>query len=409
MNTRACLAMTLLLALWIAAFPGNQAATLSAEAPGGTTLREAGALESADVPEISCQVEGGAVIRRIVPEGSTVKNGEILVEFDDSLLRDKLSRQRAALAQAESGLRQAEVTLAALREGLEGQIAVAEAALKVAELDRNQYLAEGGEFQVQMITLESRIKVAENRREILQAAIAQAEEAAKSGLANKAEADKLRLAALEAEAELAIARASKGLLAKHTREHRTAVLDLAVLQAKVALAQAKTQLKAGVEKAEAESQARKLTLQSEKERLERIERQIGACRVVAPRDGIVVYASGGPQRRGQRPAIAEGAVVREGQPLLVIPDMSRLQVRIRVDDSRVAHIRKGQPATVRFDAFPDREFQAKVTAVSESPEPASRLSGVKRYTVCVAVENPSPELRPGMTAIVEIDVAKSSE
>ena len=105
-------------------------------------------------------------------------------------------------------------------------------------------------------------------------------------------------------------------------------------------------------------------------------------------------------------AIEAGDMVRERQTILHMPDVSRLQARALVEESRIHRVRKGQPAVVRVDAFPDRDFRGTVAEVSGRPEP-TRWSrpDVTRFAVLVSIDNPAAGFRPGMTGMAEIDVS----
>ena len=71
-----------------------------------------------------CQVEGTTTIIMIKPEGSRVKEGEVVAELDSASLKDLLINQRIATQQAEASFKQArlvrEVAEYASREYLEG-------------------------------------------------------------------------------------------------------------------------------------------------------------------------------------------------------------------------------------------------------------------------------------------------
>ncbi len=371
-------------------------------------VREPGALQSADTLEICSEIEGPTTILRIVPEGSTVKRGDLLVELDASWLRDKQLQHEVVLAEARGALVQAETALAALKELASGRVAVAELALKVAELDRQRFLGEGGEFELEMRKIDSHVAVAEKRVQLAQMVLAQVEKAVEEGRAEKKNLEEASLAVFESRVQLETAQASKQLFTKHARDYRTAALELAIGQAKSTLSEIKIESRVGLQRAEAKAFARKAAVQLEEKRLARIQQQIEKCRIVAPRDGEVMYASVAASPRTAPVVIEQGAMVRQRQPILRMPDMSRLEVRVRVPESRVDRVREGQPATIRIDAFPDREFRGKVAQVSDVPEPTSFFSGgVKEYAVVVSIEDPTPELRPGMTALVEIDVSGS--
>ena len=72
--------------------------------------------------------------------------------------------------------------------------------------------------------------------------------------------------------------------------------------------------------------------------------------------------------------IVEGATVRQGQPLFYLPDPNLMQVKAKVNESKVALIQSGQPARVVIDAFPDRPLRGTVTEITPIPAPASSAS-----------------------------------
>ena len=417
MQTRICVAIVMLVGVLIIAagdHPADRAAVgpaalsvAQAEQPQRRpveTVRGRGVLESAETLEIQSPVRGEATVRRIVPEGSIVKKGDLLVELDDSSLRDELFKQQMAVARAQGALAQAEAAMFSLKQEGEGQVAVAELALKVAELDLSRFLGEGGEFEVQMKQVDGQIVVAEHKLEVAEIILDRTQAMAKQAMASQEDVGKARFAVVEATIALESARASKQLLAGHVREYRAAALGLAAVQAKTALARAKAQSEAARQKAEAEVRACRTAVKLEEDRLAAVREQIEGCRILAPRDGLVQFATRGTSRRAGSPALREGAIVRERQPILRMLDMSRLQVRLRMHESGIQRIRKGQPATVRFDALPDRDFRG--TVISETPGPVTWLSpDVKDYPVLVLIEDPAPELRAGMTAEAEIDVS----
>src|SRR5690606_27067060 len=112
---------------------------------------------------------------------------------------------------------------------------------------------------------------------------------------------------------------------------------------------------------------RRLNLEAEK--LADINEQLAQTIIRAQRPGLVVYGSaeqsGQPFRGGgnQEP-IAEGATVRERQPILTIPDMTEMAVRVNIHESAVQRVREGQKVAIRIDAFPNMRLTGEVTKVA---------------------------------------------
>ena len=64
------------------------------------------------------------------------------------------------------------------------------------------------------------------------------------------------------------------------------------------------------------------------------------------------------------PEFRQGDLAWHMAPIAELPDFSTLQVNTRIDEVDRGRIQAGQSATVRFDAVPDREFQAHITQIS---------------------------------------------
>jgi RND family efflux transporter MFP subunit len=142
----------------------------------------------------------------------------------------------------------------------------------------------------------------------------------------------------------------------------------------------------------------------EKTKLDRIQQQLKFCVIKAPQRGMVVYAND-PDRRGgsDSPQIEEGAMVRERQAVIRLPDLNNMQVETTVHESHVPHIRPGMPARI---AILDRTWKGHVKSIASRPAPPPRYSTpTKNYSVYISVEGNLAGLRPGMTAEVEVLLA----
>jgi len=142
----------------------------------------------------------------------------------------------------------------------------------------------------------------------------------------------------------------------------------------------------------------------EKERFERYTAQKAKCTIRAPQDGMVAYAT--EEGRWNRSAvIEEGAFVRERQEILSIPDLTRMQVNMAVHESVLDQVSAGLRATVRVDAFSDRIYNGTVASVAVLPDQGGWLSSdTKVYKTIVTIDEEVTQLKPGMTAVVEIDI-----
>ena len=120
--------------------------------------------------------------------------------------------------------------------------------------------------------------------------------------------------------------------------------------------------------------------------------------IESPIDGIVISRSVDP---GQTVAASMNA------PVLyqIAADLTKMQVLANIDEADVGRMRPGQHVTFRVDAYPTDRFTGTVEQVRLQP---TVVQNVVVYSTVIAVPNPELKLKPGMTAQVEIEVARRS-
>jgi HlyD family secretion protein len=87
-------------------------------------------------------------------------------------------------------------------------------------------------------------------------------------------------------------------------------------------------------------------------------------------------------------------------------DLTQMELEVDVDEADVGHVREGQTASFTVDAYPNREFPARITQLRYASE---TVEGVVTYKAVLEVANPDLALRPGMTATAEIVVAEVND
>lgn len=114
--------------------------------------------------------------------------------------------------------------------------------------------------------------------------------------------------------------------------------------------------------------------------------------ISAPIDGIVIDRKVEP---GQTVAASLQAPVL----FTIAQDLSKVEVKISVDEADVGQVQEGQMVRFTVDAFPDETFRGIVTQVRKQP---ATEQNVVAYTVIAEADNPRGQLLPGMTANADI-------
>jgi len=119
----------------------------------------------------------------------------------------------------------------------------------------------------------------------------------------------------------------------------------------------------------------------------------------SPIDGVVVD-------RQINPGQSVAASFQAPTLFVIAQDLSSLQANITVDEADIGKVREGLPVRFTVDAFPDEDFEGRVSQVRQQ---GVDTNGVVSYTVVVEAENPGRRLLPGMTANASIIVQETEE
>jgi HlyD family secretion protein len=123
---------------------------------------------------------------------------------------------------------------------------------------------------------------------------------------------------------------------------------------------------------------------------------VSRTRIVSPIDGVVVS-------RAVDPGQTVAASLQVSTLFQIAQDLSKLQVKILVDEADIGQVREGQRVTFSVDAFPDETFTGIVTQVRKQPETSQN---VVAYSVIAEADNRGGRLLPGMTANADIVIAQ---
>ena len=193
-----------------------------------------------------------------------------------------------------------------------------------------------------------------------------------------------------------------GIMAKQDYDAKKAAYDLDVASVAQSVAQL-NQAKAQTDSARGHLGTAIATLRGQQNMLE-------LTSAIAPFDGIVTNE---PLREGE--TVVEGIQNPEGSTIMTIADMSVVTAEVKVDETDIVNIQMGQSADVTVDAVPGKVFKGHVTLVGD--QALLRSTGVatsqsttgteeaKDFKVVVTLDNPSNELRPGLSTTAKITTA----
>jgi HlyD family secretion protein len=342
-------------------------------------LNAPGRLESSNQTVIRCQLEntsgsrsgagGSSTVLTLLPEGTAVKQGDVLATLDGSTYDEMYQQQLITVEQAKASHLHAqlthEVALLAVHEyregtvegtlkGMEGSIALArsDVARLTAHLSWTMRMKEKGYASVAQIVSE-------------QHSVAQM--------------------SFSLERQLM----SLDLFKRFTQPKTLKSLDGQVTTALTSM------------------NNEKLRLQRQLDRLALFKKQLDRCTIRAPHDGVLYYYKDPNPRRRNVARVEEGMSVYQRQPLFYLPDLTQMEVQVAIIESVVDRIRPGLPARVRFEAIPDLVLAGHVVSVGSMPASQGQEGEDIRYFISlIKLDAVAPGLKPGMSTRVDIALTR---
>jgi HlyD family secretion protein len=311
------------------------------------TVQAAGTLNALVLVEVGSQISGQ--IKELSADyNSPVTKGQVIARVEPEIYEAKL-------AQAQAEVEMAETMVSVQRAQIERDRAAVENAKAAEEAGR-------AETMNVEVALDNAKQELERKRPLV-----------KNNVVSTADWERVQNAHRSAQAQVTASRAQE--LSKAA----------AVRAAEAALNMSQAQLT----NTQAQVKQKKAAL---------LQAQIDVDRtyIRAPVTGTVVYR-----------AVSGGQTVAAGlqTPILftIAQDLRQMQVEASIVEADVSRFRVGQPVTFTVDAYQDRRFTGTVKQIRKAPK---SIQNIVTYVVVIGTENPDEVLLPGMTANLQVVVAK---
>ncbi|MBK7403040.1 MAG: efflux RND transporter periplasmic adaptor subunit [Phycisphaerales bacterium] len=372
------------------------------------TTTAMGELEARNQIELRSQLDAAAGILEIVSEGSVVKKGDLLVRLNAETLQDQIDQQEIEVERAQADVTAAQNALEIQKSQNESGIRAGELKIQLAELALNQWRE--GEVVKTRTSQQLEIDQAQADLDRLSAFAQRSQSLWEAGFLSKDTLDQDKMAEDKANARAQIAKLDKATYEEyqHPRDEKTKLSDLEEAQADLERIKFQNEINLSAKQASLDTTKRQFDLKVEK--LEKQKQQVDLATMVAPTDGLVVYATSVGRGRdmvmiGGDGPLQVGRQVRPNEQLLILPDTTRMVANVKVHESLAGRIRPGQPAIVKVDAVTNESFRGTVESIGVLAETGGwRDPNRREYSVRIAIEhdNSDGQLKPSMRAEAEI-------
>ena len=320
--------------------------------PGDDLIRTSGTVEGIEV-NVNSRIQG-RISTIHCDEGDTVKKGDVLLQLADEDLLAKVNLAKATLEKVKTEVLVASSGVKNMQAAIENVAADIHAA--EADLQHTETRQKDAERHLQQMS--TLFKINAVARESLDSAVT---------------------------------------------AHDAAVADVKAAQAKIAAEKARQkEVLAQKDMAENQLLSARAGVQQAESDLEYQQAVYAETVIKSPISGTVVYK-----------ALREGEAVSPGMTILTIVDLSRLTVRIDLDESSIGSIEIGSRARIQASGNPDLSAEGVVSAINQYADFATQkdVTGgrqdIKTFRVTLDFTDDSSKFHPGMTVSVQINNAKT--
>ena len=400
--------------IWLKVVQGQEDPTsgystfVAKRGPLTISVLESGTISPQEQIVLRNEVEGRTTIVSLVPDGSTVKKGDLLVELDSSTLKDAIIDQDIIVQRAHAAYIGAKESLAVTENQAKSDIDVAKLTLKFARQDLQQYV--DGLYPKDVNEQTARIRLAEEDLKRAEDVNDWSKRLYEEKYLSETEYLSDKLAVQRRKLERDVANSDLDILTNFTYHRQIEQFTSDVNQADMALERTERKASADVVQAKADLRAKELEYNRQQEKLKKTEDQLAKTSIYAPQNGMVIYATSGGGRHpwDRRDPMEIGVEVQERQDLIKLPTADSMKAQVNIHETSLEKVRLGLPAVVTVEALAGKKYLSRVERIAPMPDARSMWANpdLKVYPTDIYLEDSDDELRTGMSCKAEIIIAQ---
>lgn len=350
-----------------------------------TTLAT-GELEAKKQIEIRSRVEQQAVIQEIIPEGTRVKEGSILVRLNSDRILTAIDEQLLQIETSKSELVAAENGYNIQVNENANNLRNAELKVTLAKLSLQQWL----EGEVKTKREGNRLALSQSKLELdrLAEKVIRSQKLQDQGFLSKDELERDELDYIKAQSAWIKAQLDDKVYEdfQFPKDQKQKQGDLEQANSELVKVKMNAEIDLASKAAQRNNKRTQLTIRENS--LNKLRQQLDACTVKAPSDGLVVYATSMSRNRWNNEGPLQiGRQVYPNELLVVLPDTSEMVASVQVHESLAGDIKPGMPATIKVDAANGKVFQGMVDSIGVLAESGGwRDPDRREYTVKIKIE-----------------------
>ena len=367
------------------------------------SLAESGTLVAKESRKVQSGARRSGKITWLVEEGKVVEEGEVVCTLDTTDLVTKIEEIELSIVQTEANLKSARTEVDIQKTENVANVEKAHQALDKAKKQLEKY--RDGDAPKERRGLEIAIKDAETQFRQAKKRYEDSLELMKEDYIKKTELEQDEISFEKAQVQKEGAELDLRMFEKYT-------LPMGMGDKETAVKDATRTVTTSEKRAESALNQKQVRVTEHEKRQKRNKKRLGETKEMveqftlkAPCPGVIIY--GNPREPWYRDNVKVGGTVWGGNPVMTIPDLREMQVKMKIHEADINKVKADLEATITMDSYPGLILKGKVTKIATVAGGGNSWSGgssVKKFDVEITIDGDTSELKlkPGISAKAEV-------
>ncbi len=362
-------------------------------------LIQRGTLEASRFVQIKSSIlSNRAKLVELIPEGTKVQTGMIIARFDIKPFMDDLNNWQYKFKEAQALLVKAQKEVEIHKnktiesiEKLKKSIEIEK--LSLDDINYGSGLVDFNEYQQKIEQEKRKVNLSLDELTDYEALFAQ-------GYISKRERDEIENKLMNNQEALVTAKErlrnyKKYDWPKQIKENKIKLQDLKEEQINK-----KIQNNFILEDKKAQLSKSKAVLLYYEKQIKKAKKNVAACDIRAPIDGVVLYNI--LPKNGKRTKIDIGDSIWQNQSFMQIPDTKNMIVKTKIREVDLTKIQNKQSVKISLDAYPSQIFDGEIVYIDSIAKNDKNTLDIKFFDTIIDIKTNNKILRSGMSAKIDI-------
>ena len=365
------------------------------------TVTEAGVLQAVDEVIVKNRLDGKSLILSLIPEGTPIKKGDLLVELDPSDAEKEKQKIELDVETSKAALITSENDFLIEESTAESDQREARMAIEFAQLDLDKFIKL--EKAQQMRDASSQITTEEESLRLSEETYGWSEKLAAKGFETKSQLDRDKLDVNNRKKALQSAQSKMQILEQFDMPKMQIELESRVTEAQKRYERLIKQGESKLTRSKGKLAESQRKLKVNEDQLKEIIEQLNHTKLFAPKDGIALYA---PRKSRNTERINEGIEVRKNRGIISIPNLQKMKVEVKIPEFHISKIKHNQKAFITLESISDTRYNGIVTRENHLPDRSSSWfeSSQQFYSIEILITDPLPDVKPSISATATINI-----